>query len=51
MTYNIIVDGMNGAIEVNTIEYEYNNTKQVGTEFIISLPIILNNKFKTLDIS
>ena len=51
MTYNIIVEGMNGAIEVNTIEYEYNNTKQVGTEFIISLPIVLNNKFKTLDIS
>ena len=39
MTYDLIVNGMNGAIEVNNINFEHNGKKLQGAEFIISLPI------------
>ena len=37
MTYSLIVDGMDGTIEVNNSSYEYNGNKYIGAEFIISL--------------
>ena len=37
MTYNLIVDGMNGTIEVNNNSYEYKGDKYIGAEFIINL--------------
>jgi len=39
MTYNLIVDGMNGTIEADNAKYEYNGKNYIGAEFIISLPI------------
>jgi hypothetical protein len=36
MTYNIIVNGMNGNIEAKNTEYMYKNTMYKGAEFIIS---------------
>jgi signal transduction histidine kinase/ABC-type nitrate/sulfonate/bicarbonate transport system substrate-binding protein len=39
MSYNLIVDGMGGEIEVNNVEYEYNSEKYTGAEFTITLPI------------
>lgn len=39
MTYNLIVDGMNGTIAVSNQDYIYNNEKYIGAEFIINLPI------------
>ena len=39
MTHNLIVDGMNGSIDVYNCEYDYNNTKQKGAEFIIKLSL------------
>ena len=38
MTYKLIVDGMNGTIEASNIEYQYNEKKYIGAEFIIILP-------------
>ncbi|MEA3553116.1 MAG: 7TM diverse intracellular signaling domain-containing protein [Campylobacterota bacterium] len=38
MTYNLIVDGMGGTIEVNNCDYEYKDDKYTGAEFIINLP-------------
>ncbi|MEA3553321.1 MAG: HAMP domain-containing sensor histidine kinase [Campylobacterota bacterium] len=38
MTYNIIVEGMNGTIEAKNNNYTYNDKKYNGAEFIISLP-------------
>lgn len=38
MTYNLIVDGMNGTIEASNVIYEYKDNKYTGAEFIISLP-------------
>ncbi len=40
MTYNLIVDGMNGSITVNNVDYEYKNKRYLGAEFTISLPCI-----------
>ena len=37
MTYNLIVDGMNGTIEANNVNYEYDNKNYVGAEFVIKL--------------
>jgi len=39
MTYNLIVEGMNGTIEANNVSYIYDKNKYTGAEFIISLPI------------
>ena len=38
MTYNLIVDGMNGMIDVNNIKYTYKNKEYIGAEFTINLP-------------
>jgi len=37
MTYKLIVEGMNGSIEANNINLEYENKKYKGTNFIITL--------------
>ena len=39
MTYSLIVDGMNGTIEANNVEFEYNGKEYTGAEFTISLPL------------
>ncbi len=39
MTYNLIVDGMKGTIEVTNQTYIYENTEYTGAEFIVSLPM------------
>ncbi len=38
MTYNLIVDGMNGTVEANNIKYVHNDQEYVGAEFKITLP-------------
>ena len=38
MTYNLIVDGMNGNIEASNVNYIYENKKYIGAQFKISLP-------------
>ncbi|MEA3383061.1 MAG: 7TM diverse intracellular signaling domain-containing protein [Campylobacterota bacterium] len=37
MTYNLIVDGMNGSIYVENINYNYKGNKHIGAEFTITL--------------
>lgn len=37
MTYNLIVDGMNGNIEVDNVKYEYKNKTYKGALFTITL--------------
>ena len=37
MTYNMIIEGMNGTIEANNKTYVYQNNEYVGAEFIITL--------------
>ncbi|MEA1915557.1 MAG: DUF3365 domain-containing protein [Campylobacterota bacterium] len=39
MTYNLIVDGMNGTIKASNVEYSYENKKYVGAQFMITLPL------------
>jgi len=39
MTYNLIVDGMNGTIESNNVSYKYDEVDYTGAEFTITLPI------------
>lgn len=39
MTYNLIVDGMNGTIEAQNINYKYDEKKYLGAEFTIKLAI------------
>ncbi len=39
MTYGLIVEGMNGEIEVHNTKYKYEEKDYIGAEFIISLPI------------
>ncbi|MCK5111867.1 MAG: hybrid sensor histidine kinase/response regulator [Arcobacteraceae bacterium] len=39
MTYSFIVDGMNGTIKVNNVEFQYKNKKYTGAEFKIILPM------------
>ena len=38
MTYNLIVDGMNGNIESSNITYVYKNKEYIGAEFNIQIP-------------
>jgi len=38
LTYDFIVNGMDGMIEARNTKYEYNGNKYTGAEFIISLP-------------
>ena len=39
MTYNLIVDGMGGTIEVQNVTYEYEDIEYTGAQFVISLPM------------
>jgi len=39
LTYDFIVKGMNGTVEAQNRNYEYNEKEYVGAELIISLPI------------
>jgi len=39
MTYNLIVEGMKGTIDVKNVKYIYNNHEYSGAEFSISIPI------------
>ena len=39
MTYTLIVDGMDGVVDISNINYYYNNKNYLGAEFKISLPI------------
>ena len=39
ITYNLIVDGMGGSIEVSNKKYIYNDNNHTGAEFIIKLSI------------
>jgi len=39
MTYNLIVEGMKGTIDVKNVKYIYNNNEYSGAEFSISIPI------------
>jgi len=39
MTYNLIVDGMNGTIEAKNIAYSWKRNAYLGTEITITLPI------------
>ncbi len=39
MTYNLIVDGMNGTIEATNVDYKYDGKDYIGAELIISLSI------------
>ena len=41
MTYNLIVDGMDGTIEVKNRTYKYETKEYTGAEFIISLPLYI----------
>ncbi len=38
MTYNLIVDAMNGTIDVTNNTYTYNDKEYIGAEFTITLP-------------
>ena len=40
MSYNLIVDGIGGAIEANNTSYEHNGNKYIGAEFTITLPLL-----------
>ncbi len=39
MTYKLIVEGMNGQINSNNVQYNYNKKQQIGAEFIIKIPV------------
>ena len=39
MTYNLIVDGMGGSIEVENLNYDYDGKEYTGAEFKIILPL------------
>lgn len=39
MTYNLIVDGMNGSIKAKNVHYQYNNRDYSGAEFTIIIPM------------
>jgi len=39
MTYNLIVDGMGGSIEVKNKQYNFENKDYTGAEFMITLPM------------
>jgi signal transduction histidine kinase len=39
MSEEIIVKHMDGTIEVENVEFDYNKEKQKGTKFTITLPL------------
>ena len=39
MTYNLIVDGMNGKIKAQNETYVFNNIEYTGANIIISIPL------------
>ncbi|MEA3553713.1 MAG: ATP-binding protein [Campylobacterota bacterium] len=39
MTYNLIVEGMQGDIKANNSNFTYNDINYTGAQFIIVLPI------------
>ncbi len=39
MTYNLIVDGMQGTINADNVTYRYDGTEYTGAEFVIRLPL------------
>ncbi len=39
MTYNLIVDGMDGTVGAHNVTYEYNGEEHAGAEFVITLPL------------
>ena len=39
MTYNLIVESMNGTIDAENVNFEFNSKKYIGAEFIITLPL------------
>ena len=39
MTYNLIINGMKGSIEVNNVEYQYKDKNYAGAAFTITLPL------------
>jgi len=39
MTYNLIVDGMNGIVKADNVSYIYENKQYTGAEFTIILPM------------
>ena len=39
MAYNLIVDGMDGTLKAQNIEYKYSDKSYIGAEFTITLPI------------
>jgi hypothetical protein len=39
MSYNLIVNGMNGTIEANNANYTYKDKEYKGASFKITLPI------------
>jgi signal transduction histidine kinase len=39
MTYNLIVDGMNGTLEAANVSYKYDGKDYIGAEFTIVLPV------------
>jgi len=39
MTYNLIVEGMNGDIKASNVEYDFDGKFYKGSEFVITLPI------------
>ena len=41
MTYNMIVDGMNGKLDASNVEYEHNGKKYKGAEFKVTLPMVI----------
>jgi len=43
MTYNLIVESMNGTIEVNNVHYKFNGKEYDGAEFVITLPLDSND--------
>ena len=49
ITYNLIVDGMNGSIEAKNKNYIYNEESYTGAEFIIKLSMQLDTPKKEKD--
>ncbi|MGB3751034.1 MAG: ATP-binding protein, partial [Arcobacteraceae bacterium] len=40
MTYNLIINGMNGSIEANNVVFTYKTNNYTGTEFVIAIPLV-----------
>lgn len=39
MTYNLVVNGMNGLIKVDNVDFEFKGESYTGAEFVITLPL------------